>query len=130
MTDYYIMVNESGKEFIDPMRVGNYSRDRELDFIESSTIFWYLMGAHGKEEYDNKEKEYHGRWNGKKILLIGKEKDQDKYDTIINDNEYTDITIEAHNEVENWKTSKYKLKNTQNNKKLDHNHLFSSFFPF
>ena len=40
MTDFYIMVNESGKEFVDPMRVGDYSRDRELDFIESSTIFW------------------------------------------------------------------------------------------
>jgi hypothetical protein len=99
MTDYYIMVNESGKEFIDPMRVGNYSRDRELDFIESSTIFWYLMGAHRKQESD-KEMEYHGRWNGKKILLIGKEKDQEQYDTIINDKDYTDITIEAHNEIE------------------------------
>ena len=100
MTDFYIMVNETGKEFIDPMRVGNYSRDRELDFIESSTIFWYLMGAHEKEESDNEETEYHGRWNGKKIRLVGKENDKDQYDAIINDNEYTDITIEAHNEID------------------------------
>ena len=101
MTDYYIMVNESEKEFIDPMRVGNYSRDRELDFIESSTIFWYLMGAHGSKEQDpdNKEK-YHGRWNGKKIRLVGKEKDQNQYNTIIFDKEYKDITIEAHKETE------------------------------
>ncbi len=103
MTDFYIMVNESGKEFIDPMRVGDYSRDRELDFIESSTIFWYLMGAHGKVEPNNKEKKYHGKWNGKKIRLVGKENDKDQYNTIINDNEYTDITIEAHKEVENWR---------------------------
>jgi hypothetical protein len=100
MTDFYIMVNESGKEFIDPMRVGDYSRDRELDFIESSTIFWYLMGAHEKEEAHYKDAEYHGRWNGKKIRLIGKEKDQEQYNTIINNKDYTDITIEAHNELE------------------------------
>ena len=100
MTDFYIMVNESGKEFIDPMRVGDYSRDRELDFIESSTIFWYLMGAHENKELDNKDTVYHGRWNGKKIRLIGKKHDKDEYNTIINNNEYTDITIEAHNEVE------------------------------
>jgi hypothetical protein len=99
MTDYYIMVNESDKEFIDPMRVGNYSRDRELDFIESSTIFWYLMGAHEKEDID-KEAKYHGRWNGKKIRLIGKEKDKDQYNTLIFDKKYTDITIEAHEEIE------------------------------
>jgi hypothetical protein len=99
MTDFYIMVNETGKEFIDPMRVGNYSRDRELDFIESSTIFWYLMGAHEKEEADNEETVYHGRWNGKKIRLVGKGNDKELYDAIINDNEYTDITIEAHNEI-------------------------------
>jgi hypothetical protein len=99
MTDFYIMVNESGKEFINPMRVGEYSRDRELDFIESSTIFWYLMGAHGKAELDNKGKKYHSRWNCKKIRLVGKVKDKDQYDTIITDNEYTDITIEAHNEI-------------------------------
>jgi hypothetical protein len=100
MTDFYIMVNESEKEFIDPMRVGDYSRDRELDFIESSTIFWYLMGAHENKELDNKDTVYHGRWNGKKIRLIGKKHDKDQYNTIINNNEYTDITIEAHNEVE------------------------------
>jgi hypothetical protein len=99
MTDYYIMVNESDKQFIDPMRVGDYSRDRELDFIESSTIFWYLMGAHEKEDI-NTESEYHGRWNGKKIRLVGKEKDKDQYNTIIFDNKYTDITIEAHEEIE------------------------------
>ena len=99
MTDFYIMVNESEKEFIDPMRVNDYSRDCELDFIESSTIFWYLMGAHGKAKIDNKEKKYHGKWNGKTIRLVGKGKDKDQYDTIINDNEYTDITIEAHNEI-------------------------------
>jgi hypothetical protein len=100
MTDFYIMVNESGKEFIDPMRVGDYSRDRELDFIESSTIFWYLMGAHENMELDNKDTVYHGRWNGKKIRLIGKKHDKDQYNNIINNNKYTDITIEAHNEVE------------------------------
>ena len=100
MTDFYIMVNESEKEFIDPMRVGDYSRDCELDFIESSTIFWYLMGAHENKEPDNKDTVYHGRWNGKKIRLIGKKHDKDQYNTIINNNEYTDITIEAHNEVE------------------------------
>lgn len=102
MTDFYIMVNESGKEFIDPMRVGDYSRDRELDFIESSTIFWYLMGAHEKKENDNQNTVYHGSWNGKKIRLIGKKHDQEQYNTIINNNKYTDITIEAHNEVEIW----------------------------
>ena len=101
MTDFYIMVNESGKEFINPMRVGEYSRDRELDFIESSTIFWYLMGAHGKAELDNKGKKYHSRWNCKKIRLVGKVKDKDQYNAIITDNEYTDITIEAHNEIKN-----------------------------
>jgi hypothetical protein len=100
MSDFYIMVNESGKEFIDPMRVGDYSRDRELDFIESSTIFWYLMGAHENKEPNNKDTVYHGSWNGKKIRLIGKKHDKDQYNTIINSNEYTDITIEAHNEVE------------------------------
>jgi hypothetical protein len=100
MSDFYIMVNESGKEFIDPMRVGDYSRDRELDFIESSTIFWYLMGAHENKEPNNKDTVYHGRWNGKKIRLIGKKHDKDQYNAIINNNEYTDITIEAHNEVE------------------------------
>ena len=102
MSDFYIMVNESKKEFIDPMRVGNYSRDLELDFIESSTIFWYLMGAHEKEDKDNIETFYHGRWNGKKIRLVGKGKDKDEYNTIIFDKEYKDITIKAHNEVENW----------------------------
>jgi hypothetical protein len=99
MTDYYIMVNETDKEFIDPMRVGDYSRDRELDFIESSTIFWYLMGAHEKDDI-NSEAKYHGRWNGKKIRPVGKEKDKDQYNTIIFDKTYTDITIEAHEEIE------------------------------
>jgi hypothetical protein len=99
MTDFYIMVNESEKEFIDPMRVGNYSRDRELDFIESSTIFWYLMGAHEKKESKNIETLYHGRWNGKKIRLVGKENDKMQYNAILNDSKYTDITIEAHDEI-------------------------------
>ena len=102
MTDFYIMVNETDKEFIDPMRVGNYSRDRELDFIESSTIFWYLMGAHEKEDNNDKETLFHGSWNGKKIRLVGKGKDKEEYNTIIFDKDYTDITIDAHNEVEKW----------------------------
>ena len=50
------MVNESEKEFIDPMRVNDYSRNSELDFIESSTIFWYLMGAHRKQKSITKRK--------------------------------------------------------------------------
>ena len=61
------------------------------------------MGAHEKEEPDNKETVYHGRWNGKKIRLVGKEKDKDRYNAIIDDKEYADITIEAHKEVENWR---------------------------
>ena len=36
----------------------------------------------------------------KKIGLVGKKNDKDLYDSIINDKEYTDITIEAHNEIE------------------------------
>ena len=37
---------------------------------------------------------------GKKIRLVGKENDKELYNAIINDNEYTDITIEAHNEID------------------------------
>ena len=53
-----------------------------------------------KRRISTTESKYHGRWNGKKIRLVGKEKDKDQYNTIIFDKKYTDITIEAHEEIE------------------------------
>ena len=112
MSQYFMVVNHSIREYLHPHDIGENASFMGLIHGDTSTLLAYLLRTSKELGYGDiiKDLEYNGRWAGDRIEILGDYHDQDHYLDIEND--YHNITREAYEEYMENATIKPQINRT------------------
>lgn len=98
MSQYFMVINHSIREYIHPHDIGENASFIGLIHGDTVTILAYLLRKSREMGFGDiiKDMEYNGRWAGDRIEILGDYHDQDLFLDIQND--YHNITREAYAE--------------------------------